>query len=84
MKNIRDSFGNIDIYLFDQILKGRFTPGMKVLDAGCGFGRNLLWFLHNGFEIYAIDQNSESIEQTKQFAHSIALDESKVFIRAIN
>ena len=39
--NLQEWFGGIDIYLFDQLLKGRFTPPMRVLDAGCGGGRNL-------------------------------------------
>ena len=29
-------FGDIDIYVFDQLLRGRITPEMTVLDAGCG------------------------------------------------
>lgn len=45
--------GNIDIYLLDQILKGRFTKEMRILDAGCGEGRNLIYFLHEGFQVLA-------------------------------
>ena len=72
MKNIREYFGNIDIYLFDQILKERFLPGMKILDAGSGGGRNLIYFLRAGFEVFAVDQNFEAIEQVKYIARNLA------------
>ena len=38
MTNLADEFGQIDIYLFDQLLKGRVTARDRVLDAGCGDG----------------------------------------------
>lgn len=57
--------GNTDIYLLDQILKGSYQFGEKILDAGCGDGRNLHWFLKNNFEIYGIDQNEEAIAQVR-------------------
>ena len=60
-----EHFGNIDIYLFDQILRGRVRPGMVVLDAGCGAGRNLSYFLREGYEVFAIDENPEAIGQTR-------------------
>ena len=47
--NIREEFGDIDIYLFDQLLKGRLDASMSLLDAGCGGGRNLYYFLRNGY-----------------------------------
>ena len=33
---LREAFGEIDIYLFDQLLKGRFDRRPRILDAGCG------------------------------------------------
>jgi tellurite methyltransferase len=68
MENIREIFGDIDIYLFDQIQKGRFTAEMKILDAGCGGGRNLTFFMRTGCNVFAVDQNPEAIEQIKYFA----------------
>ena len=44
------AFGEIDIYLFDQIARGRFDGRRRILDAGCGDGRNLVYFLRRGFE----------------------------------
>ncbi len=65
MTNLRELFGDIDIYLFDQILKNRFSPEMQILDAGCGGGRNLVYFLRNGFQVFAVDQNAEAIEHIR-------------------
>jgi tellurite methyltransferase len=45
----------MDLYLIDQILKGRYIPGQRLLDAGVGGGRNLNWFVNTGFEIHACD-----------------------------
>ena len=74
--DVRDAFGNIDIYLFDQILKGRFSRGMKILDAGCGGGRNLVWFLRNGFDVYGVDQNESAIIDLRSFAKYISPESS--------
>jgi ubiquinone/menaquinone biosynthesis C-methylase UbiE len=72
MTDLRELFGNIDIYLFDQIIKNRFSQEMKILDAGCGGGRNLVYFLRENFQIYAVDQNAEAIEQIRRFAQTVA------------
>ena len=69
--NLQQLFGGIDIYLFDQLLKGRLTPGMSLLDAGCGSGRNLLYFLRNGFDVSAVDQSHEAVMQTRELATRI-------------
>ena len=72
MINIREAFGDIDIYLFDQIQKGRFTSGMKVLDAGCGGGRNIVWFLRNGFEVFALDVDQRAVDDVRELAKGLA------------
>jgi ubiquinone/menaquinone biosynthesis C-methylase UbiE len=69
--NLQESFGSIDIYLFDQLLKGRLVPGMRVLDAGCGTGRNLVYFLRSGYEIFGVDESSEAIAQTRRLASAL-------------
>jgi ubiquinone/menaquinone biosynthesis C-methylase UbiE len=61
-KEIKNELGNIDIYLFDQILKERFQANDKILDAGCGSGRNLAYFLKNKFDAYGIDSDIKKIE----------------------
>ncbi len=57
--------GNTDIYLIDQILKGRYKSGDLILDAGCGEGRNLHWFIKNGCQVYGVDQNEIAIDYIK-------------------
>lgn len=63
--SLQQLVGNTDIYLLDQIMKGRYRRADKILDAGCGAGRNLLWFLTEGIEIYGTDQNTVAIEELK-------------------
>ena len=70
--SLQEWFGGIDIYLFDQLLKGRFVPGMRVLDAGCGTGRNLVYFLRTGYEVFGVDESSEAIAQTRRLAAALA------------
>ncbi|MGN8056116.1 class I SAM-dependent methyltransferase [Pedobacter sp. 22163] len=67
-EHIQETFGNIDTYLFDQLLKGTYDECCTILDAGCGTGRNLLYFLKIGAEVYGVDQNTEAISQLKTFA----------------
>jgi len=72
--NLQQDFGNIDIYLFDQLLKGTYGNCKKVLDAGCGSGRNLVYFLQNGFEVYGIDPNAEAVGAVKTLSKNLAPD----------
>ncbi|MDI1321569.1 MAG: class I SAM-dependent methyltransferase [Algoriphagus sp.] len=66
--------GNIDIYLLDQILKGRFTSDMKILDAGCGEGRNAVYFINSGFQIFGIDENELAIQYIRYLSKSLKPD----------
>ena len=68
---IQEQFGQIDIYLFDQILKGRIVPGMRVLDAGCGSGRNLVYLLREGYEVFAADKNPREVEGLRRMAAAL-------------
>lgn len=65
MHQLSDLLGNTDIYLLDQILKGRYTSPERILDAGAGGGRNLHWFVREGFEVYGTDHNPEVVEILK-------------------
>ena len=71
---LNEQFGSIDIYLFDQLLGGRLQPGMSLLDAGCGAGRNLVYFLRNGFKVYGVDQSATAIVQAKSLATELLND----------
>ena len=71
VKELNHLLGNIDIYLLDQILKGRFPKSHKILDAGCGEGRNLIYFIRNNYHVYGIDKNEDSINMLKYLAKAI-------------
>jgi SAM-dependent methyltransferase len=70
--DLKEEFGNIDIYLFDQLLKGRINAPLSLLDAGCGGGRNLVYFLRNGFDVFAIDSDPGNIQQARLLAAKLA------------
>jgi SAM-dependent methyltransferase len=69
---LRRQFGEIDIYLFDQLMRGRITRGMRILDAGCGGGRNLVYFLREGFEVWGVDESPDAVEKMRILAATLA------------
>jgi tellurite methyltransferase len=64
--------GSIDIYLFDQLLRGRVPPGSAVFDAGCGQGRNLVFFLRGGYDVSAVDPDPDAIRAVRSLARTLA------------
>jgi SAM-dependent methyltransferase len=70
--SIQEQFGQIDIYVFDQILRGNIARGMRVLDAGCGSGRNLVYLLREGCEIFALDADAQGVEHVRRLSASLA------------
>jgi SAM-dependent methyltransferase len=69
--SVQEQFGQIDIYVFDQILRGNIAPGMRVLDAGCGYGRNLVHLLREGCEVFALDADAEGVEHVRKLSASL-------------
>jgi SAM-dependent methyltransferase len=69
--NLQEQFGQIDIYVFDQILRGNIAPGMRVLDAGCGYGRNLVYLLREGCEVFALDQDAAGVDHVRKLSASL-------------
>ena len=72
MIDLASQFGQIDVYLFDQLLRGRIGPGHTILDAGCGHGRNLLFFLRNDYEVFGIDPDPNAIGTVQSLAQRLA------------
>ena len=69
---LRAEFGDIDIYLFDQLLRGRIRDGMRVLDAGCGEGRNLVWLLRAGFDVRGVDESAVAVRAARAKGAALA------------
>lgn len=70
--DLASEFGQIDIYLFDQLLRGRIAPGMRVVDAGCGGGRNLTYLLRNGYDVFGTDESTQAIGAVRRLASMLA------------
>ena len=71
MQQLREHLGEIDIYLLDQVLRGRVTPTSRILDAGCGAGRNLEYFLNEQLAVSACDHDPEAIERARELARRV-------------
>ena len=69
--NVQEQFGQIDIYVFDQILRENIAAGMRVLDAGCGYGRNLVHLLREGCEVFALDEDADGIRHVRLLSESL-------------
>jgi SAM-dependent methyltransferase len=69
---LQEQFGRIDIYLFDQLWRGNIAPGMRVVDAGCGGGRNLVYLLREGYEVFGVDQSAEAVEYVRRVVRELA------------
>ena len=72
MSSLQEQFGPIDIYLFDQLLRERITPGMRIFDAGCGSGRNLVYLLKAGYEVFGVDADGNAVAEMRRLAASLA------------
>jgi SAM-dependent methyltransferase len=69
---LQEQFGRIDIYVFDQILRGNIAPGMRVVDAGCGHGRNLVYLLREGYEVFGVDASAAAVTSVREMAGELA------------
>ena len=69
--SLQEQFGQIDIYLFDQILRGNIRPDLRVLDAGCGYGRNLVYLLRAGCEVFAVDGDDDAVTHVRALSASV-------------
>jgi SAM-dependent methyltransferase len=44
---------------------------MRVFDAGCGYGRNLVYLLREGCEIFALDEDREAVDHVRKLSASL-------------
>jgi tellurite methyltransferase len=72
LSDLREQFGDIDIYVFDQLLRRRIAPGMRVLDVGCGSGRNIVYLLRSGYEVFGVDADPNAVQAVRQLAARVA------------
>jgi tellurite methyltransferase len=72
MMDLQTEFGQIDIYLFDQLLRGRLAPASRVIDAGCGTGRNLTYLLRAGYDVGGLDADAGAIREVRALAARLA------------
>jgi SAM-dependent methyltransferase len=70
--SLQAQFGQIDIYLFDQLLRGRVPPKARICDAGCGAGRNLVYLLREGYDVRAVDADPSAIAAVRSLASTLA------------
>ena len=70
-EKLNSELGNIDLFLLDQLLKGRVSENDRILDAGCGEGRNLLYFLRNNYKVHAVDPNPSAIKMVQMHARTL-------------
>ena len=66
--------GNIDIYVLDQIMRGRITPDMRILDAGCGGGRNSEYLMRCGAHVFGVDADPQNVDRIRAVAARVAPD----------
>jgi tellurite methyltransferase len=72
VNDLQQCFGDIDIYVFDQLLRGRVPRGARVFDAGCGSGRNLVYLLRAGHEVFGVDADPRAIRAVQSLAAALA------------
>ena len=82
--SLESEFGQIDIYWFDQILRGRVGSRDKVVDAGCGFGRNLVYLMREGWQVFGLDQDVEVIAEVQASGADAARQRCRQKISARN
>lgn len=71
---LRAQFGDIDIYLFDQLLRGRIDENSTVLDAGCSSGRNLVFLVRAGMQPYGVDAGADVIATAQRRLAEVSPD----------
>jgi len=77
LEQLRQTLGRIDIYVLDQILRGKVDKQDAILDAGCGGGRNIWWLMNHGYNVYGVDRDDSGIEHLQKEANQLGYDASR-------
>lgn len=67
-----DDFGRIDIYVFDQLLRGNLRADQRILDAGCGSGRNVEYLMRQGADVFGVDADPAAIARAREVQSRVA------------
>ena len=80
--DLHAEFGALDIYLFDQLLRGRISRRDRIVDAGCGMGRNVAWMLRNGYDVWGLDPDPDAVGEARALPSALAPPASERFRQA--
>ncbi len=72
--DINNFFGDIDLFLMDLILKNKVPEKGYVLDAGCGSGRNGIYFLQNEYIYTGIDNDPSALMLLRPLLKNLGLE----------
>jgi len=67
-KAFADSTANLEFTKFQDKFLSYIKPGARVLDFGCGSGRDTKYFLDKGFQVDAVDGSSELVKMASEYA----------------
>lgn len=62
------STANLEFTEFQDKFLSYIKPGARVLDFGCGSGRDTKYFLDKGYQVDAIDGSSELVKMASEYA----------------
>ncbi|MEP1096818.1 MAG: class I SAM-dependent methyltransferase [Cyclobacteriaceae bacterium] len=77
VRDINNYFGDTDLFLLDLILKGKIPEKATVLDAGCGEGRNAIFFIREGYDYLGIDSDQSKIQLAQYMANNISTSKAR-------
>ncbi len=62
-----------------ELFASRLDSGPRLLDLGCGEGRNAIYFAKHGFEVTGVDTSAPGLEKTQRYA-----EEAGVVIKTVH
>ena len=87
-RNVPFFFNHPDENIVGYFEKSLFVPGSKVLELGCGPGRNAIYFAEKGCHVDAVDLSEESLkwgrERAKESGLSINFIHKNIFDLAVD